>query len=158
MGGRSPEDVDSSGIQNQSLLTHVGHRIQPPLCNMRKRPAPCCSQGPNHSIIQALQADVAKINTDGDTSDYTAMASNCTQLGSDVIAAQKLGPIPDDSTQQEWSSALDDLSTGASECLTGAQNNPNSLTQGVGLTFAYGTLDQGRSELAIVAAAVNGQT
>ncbi len=87
------------------------------------------------ALVSTLQADVARLNaafTAATSSDFSAVGPFWQQLLSDAQSAMQSAPIPDRLIQGYWTTALDDLIQGASDCIGSSEALPPSLfDQGV---------------------------
>ncbi len=87
------------------------------------------------ALVSTLQTDVTKLNAAfaaPTSSDYSAVAPFWQQLMSDAQSAMKSAPIPDRLIQTYWTTALDDLIQGSSDCVGSSEAlPPNLFDQGV---------------------------
>ena len=86
--------------------------------------------------MSTLQADVAKVNaafTATTSSDYSAVGPLWQQLLSDAQECDEgSAPIPDRLIQGYWTTALNDLIQGATDCIESSEAlPPNLFDQGV---------------------------
>jgi hypothetical protein len=104
------------------------------------------------AVVTALQTDISKLgvafSASGPT-DYSAVDPSWQQLLSDAQSAIKLAPIPDSLLQSYWTTALNDLVQGSSDCLGSEEALPPSLfDQGVA------SIDTGTTYLTTLTAAI----
>jgi hypothetical protein len=87
------------------------------------------------ALVSTLQTDVTKLNAAfaaSTSSDYSAAGPLWQQLLSDAQDASKSAPIPDALIQGYWTTALNDLINGSTDCLGSSEAlPPNLFDQGV---------------------------
>ena len=84
--------------------------------------------GGGKRVLTAISSDLGAIRTAAGNVDVTALGSAATRLKVDVGHAKTYAPIPDAASQEEWSEALTECSTGANDEIAGAANaDPTSL-------------------------------
>jgi hypothetical protein len=84
----------------------------------------------NIGLLTAMDHDRDNIVTAALNEDTRQVEDGCTQLQSDVIAAQGAPPIPDAMAQEHWSRGLADYETGANDCTNAApRTDVNLITQ-----------------------------
>jgi hypothetical protein len=93
-------------------------------------------------LINAYNPDFNQINKDAGNSDTAAVGTDCQKLASDVAAAQKAPAIPDAQSASDFSSALTYYQSGATECVTAANNDDSQ-----GLIDAAGLLAKGNDKI-----------
>jgi hypothetical protein len=93
-------------------------------------------------VIGLYTPDFSAINKDAGNSDIPAVAKDCQKLSDDVAKAQAVPAIPDAQSASDFSSALTYYQTGATQCVTAANNNDNQ-----GLIDAAGVLTKGTDKI-----------
>jgi hypothetical protein len=87
------------------------------------------------SVFSTLQTDLSRLNAaypSSGSSDYTSVGPYWQQLLSDAQSAMNQAPIPDTLIQNYWTTALNDLIQGSSDCLGSSEAlPPNLFDQGV---------------------------
>ena len=87
------------------------------------------------AVFTALQADITTLNAafpSAGPTDYSAIDPDWQKLMSDAQSAVTLPPIPDVLIQSYWSTALNDLIGGSSDCIGSSEAlPPNLFDQGV---------------------------
>lgn len=104
------------------------------------------------AAVATLQTDIAKLNsafTSNTSSDFSSVDPDWQQLSTDAQSAMKLAPIPDPLIQSYWTTALNDLIQGSSDCLGSVEAlPPNLFDQGVA------SIDSGTTYLSTATAAI----
>ena len=98
-----------SSVESQAAATSAASRSQVRAWDQ--------AHGP---VFTTLQTDISKVNAAfpaSEASDYSSVDPSWQQLLSDAQSAMKLPPIPDPLIQSYWSTALNDLIQGSSDCL-----------------------------------------
>lgn len=84
------------------------------------------------AILSSITNDLGQISKDSSNQNESALLTDCQTLGTDVTTAQSYPAIPDNTTEQHWSSALTYLNSASQDCIQGLNNNDaNQITQAV---------------------------
>ena len=100
---------------------------------------PAWYAGGGQTLINAISTDFAAIRAASGNHDATAANEACIKLETDVAAAQRLGPIPDDQAQQYWAKALSDIGQGATDCENATYQQDGSLLAKGASEMNYGS-------------------
>jgi hypothetical protein len=93
-------------------------------------------------VLSLYSPDFDQINKDAGNSDTPAVGKDCQKLSDDVAKAQTVPAIPDAQSASDFSSALTYYQTGATQCVTAANNYDNQ-----GLIDAAGVLVKGNDKI-----------
>ncbi|MHA6764117.1 hypothetical protein [Streptacidiphilus sp. PAMC 29251] len=131
-GSRHPVSAPSAATNSSSPA--------PPPIRIGAASAPAVKAwyvGGGQQAVTLLTGDSDRIATDNIRQDFNALGSDCSQLGSDVAAAQALRPLPDTGAQGSWAEALGHLGLGADACVDGVSNSiAAQLTAGTSELYA----------------------
>ena len=102
------------------------------------------------SVINAYEPDFTQIGTDAGNNDTVAVGNDCQKLSDDVATAQALPAIPDAQAASDFSSALTYYQSGATQCVTAANNNDNQ-----GLIDSAALMTKGNDKIKATIADIN---
>jgi hypothetical protein len=122
--GTTQFDGAVTSVESSAAVTSVPSRSQVQAWNQA-----------HGALVSTLQTDVTKLNAAFAatmSSDYSTVVPFWQQLSSDAQSALKSAPIPDRLIQSYWTTALDDLAQGSSDCIESSEAlPPNLFDQGV---------------------------
>jgi hypothetical protein len=124
-------------------------RVNPPDPALAAAVATWVTNG-GEADLDALGSDFTALEQAANASDLASMSAGCTQLQSDVEAAQQYDPIPDPQAQHDWSAALAEYARGATDCVAGADTSNVDL-----ITKASQEITAGSTDLDRVTARLN---
>ena len=100
--------------------------------------------------MTTVSRDAGGINDDNAAGDTVSQGQDCTSFQADIQAAQVYAPIPDETSQAHWASALELLAQSAADCADGVTNSDPAL-----ISKSVKELHSGVTELNFASSAVN---
>jgi hypothetical protein len=139
--GTTQLDEALSSVESQAAATSVASRAQVRAWDQA-----------HGAVVTTLQTDLSRLSAafmSSGPSDYSSVEPSWQQLLSDAQGAMNLAPVPDRLIQSYWSTALNDLIQGSTDCLGSSEALPPSLfDQGVA------SIDSGTGSLTTATGAI----
>lgn len=96
-------------------------------------------------ILDAISGDLTQLAAAGGNADSQGVETAAISLKADIDRGQQFHPIPNAAAQTEWTAALADGGTAATDYITGAENMDAGL-----ITAGTSALEQGTAHLKVM--------
>ncbi len=109
------------------------------------------ARGGGSAYLARISADIGAEGAAAGHGDFTGTRSACQRLMRDVADARAYGPVPVESLQKSWASALGHLGAAAEDCVSGIDKRDSGRLGAAGTELTMGAADAGTVTAAIPA-------